>query len=334
MAVKSVGYLANTVANTERGPSEAIWGAPGTPNAWVEDFIQDPRLGIHVFDDFELCGSGPAAATALTGSFGRWAMYQGSNSGNIIDASKIGGVIQIVPSSGTVSSGASTPTVAIQGLCGAFQIITNSSGNSALQGKLAFEARVALTSITSGQRDCFIGLTDAPPGSNNPFLVLSAGSSNMLSSSNNLIGFYNAASGRGQDWWFVYQLASTAAVFASNLGSLVSKVTGTAIAAGTFYKLGFVYDPNAQVGAIATASDGQTVGVTAKKMLQVFVNGQASAVFLTQTQNILTASFPTGVMAPIIAFTDVSTSGTANSGTASAGVCQVDWLRVAQNLLA
>jgi len=334
MAVKNVTYLVNTVANTERGPSEVIWGSPGTPNAWVEDFLQDPRLGLHVFDDFALTGTGPGAATSFTGSFGQWSMFQSSNSGNIIDGSAIGGVISFVPSSGTVAAGISSPTVEIQGLAGAFQFITNSSGASALQGKLAFEARVALTSITSGQRDAFIGLTDGAPGNANPFLVVSAGSSNMLSSSNNLIGFYNADSNRGQDWWFVYQLASTAPVFASNLGSLVSKVTGTAIAAGTFYKLGFVYDPNALPANIVTASDGQTVGNNAKKMIRIFVNGTEAVPFLTQTQNILTASFPTGVMTPIIAFANVSNSGTSNSATNVAGLMKVDWLRCAQNLLA
>jgi hypothetical protein len=334
MSVKSVVYTTNLALNTERGPSEIIWGSPGAPDAWVEDFIQDPRLGLYSFDDFDIAGSGPGAATAFTGSLGKWTLYQGSNSGTIQDGKIIGGGIQFVPSSGSVSSGASTPTLAVQSLAGAYQFITNSSGASALQGKLAFEARVALTSIVSGQRDAFIGMSDAAPGSNNPFLVLSAGSSNMLASSANLIGFYNAGSGRGQDWWFVYQLASTAPVFASNLGSLVSKVTGTAIAAGTYYKLGFVYDPNANVRSISSASDGQTVGNLAKQMLTVYVNGSSSPVFLTQTQNILTASFPTGIMGPLMAFTEVSTSGTANSGTASAGTMIVDWIRVAQMLLA
>lgn len=324
-----IDFTTSPTPDTYRGPSEAIWGV------WNElDMLEDPRLGLYVFDDFVNSGSGPGAATAFTGSFGSWTLYQGSNSGTIQDAGIVGAGIQFVPSSGTVSSGASTPTVALQSLAGGFQIITNSSGNSALQGKLAFECRVALTSITSGQRDAFVGLSDGAPGSNKPFLVLSAGSSNMLASSNNLIGFYNAGSGRGQDWWFVYQLASTAPVFASNLGSLISKVTGTAIAAGTFYKLGFVYDPNALTAKIGTASDGQTVGNVAKQMLQVYVNGVAAAAFLTQTQNILTASFPTGIMGPLMAFTDNSTSGSGNSGTGSAGVMNIDWIRVAQSLIA
>jgi hypothetical protein len=327
----TIDFLTSPTPDIYRGPSHIIFG-----NMNVLDFIEDPTKGLEVFDDFNPSGSGPGAATAFTGSFGEWTLYQGSNSGTIIDAGIIGAGIQFVPSSGTVSSGASTPTVALQSLAGAFQFITNSSGASALQGKLAFECRVALTSITSGQRDAFIGLSDGAPGSNKPFLVLSAGSSNMLASSNNLIGFYNAGSGRGQDWWFVYQKASTAPVFASNLGSLISSITGTAIAAGTFYKLGFVFDPtpSCPTGAVVTASDGQTVGAIARKMIQIYVNGVASATFLTQTQNILTASFPTGIMGPIMAFTDVSNSGTANSGTGSAGVMQVDWIRVAQSLLA
>ena len=130
----------------------------------------------------------------------------------------------------------------------------------------------------------------------------------------------------------MYQLASTAPVFASNLDSLVSRVTGSAIVAGTFYKLGFIYDPIAQVQQIVTASDGQTVGVVARGMLKVYVNGIAAAAFLTQTQNILTASFPTGIMGPIAAFANVSNSGTSNSATNLSGLFTLDWMRVAQNL--
>lgn len=333
MAVKSVDYLANLALNTERGPTEAIWGAPGTPNAWVEDFLQDPRLGMHFFDDFLVAGY--AVGTALGGSIGQWSFYAGSAAPTFSDGVIVGGGLQFNPSSIAVSSGTSTPTIEISGLCGAFQISANSSGASALQGKLAFEARVMLTSVAASQRDAFVGLADqTTPSSNLPFLVLSGGSSNMLTSTRNLIGFYNADQGRGQDWAFMFQLASTAPVFCSNLNSLVSRVTGSAIAAGTFYKLGFVYDPNALPQLIGTASDGQTVGNTAKAMIKVYVNGIAAAAFQTQTQNILTASFPTGIMAPIAAFANCSSSGTGNSATSQSGQMVIDWLRVAQNLIA
>lgn len=332
MAVKSANYLANLALNTERGPTEAIWGSPGTPNAWVPDFIQDPRLGMHFFDDFLVTGF--AVGTALGGSIGQWSFYAGSAAPTFSDGGIVGGGLQFNPSSIAVSSGTSTPTIEISGLCGAFQISANSSGNSALQGKLAFEARVMLTSVAASQRDAFVGLADqTSPSSGLPFLVLSGGSSNMLTSTRNLIGFYNADQGRGQDWGFMFQLASTAPVFCSNLNSLVSRVTGSAIVAGTFYKLGFVYDPQALPKLIGTASDGQTVGNTAKAMIQVYVNGIAAAAFLTQTQNILTASFPTGIMAPIVAFANCSSSGTGNSATSQSGQMVTDWLRIAQNAI-
>ena len=342
MSVKTVEYLANAptasaaaTPNTERGPSEIIWGAPGSYNAWPPDFYQEPRLGLYFFDDFNNIGGFPAAATAASLSIGNWSLYAGSNAGPLTDAAIVGGVIQFVPSSGTVSTGASNTQVTLNSQIGAYQIITNSSGNSALQGRLAFEARVALTSVTSGQRDAFIGLADqGAPSSNNPFTVVSAGSSQMLTTTRNLIGFYNADSGRGQDWAFVFQLASTAPVFSAGLQSLVSTVLGSAIGAGTYYKLGFVYDPFAPTLIVATAGQGQTVGAIAKAMIKVYVNGVQCATFLTQTQNILTASFPTGIMGPCISFANVSNSGTSNSATNLAGLMNVDWVRVAQNLIA
>lgn len=332
MANKSVVYLANTAANTERGPTEAIWGAPGSPNAWVADFIQDPRLGMYFYDDFLVAGY-VAGAAAVTGSLGQWSVYLGSTA-TVGDGGIVGGGLQFNPASIAVSSGTSTPTTAIAGLAGSFQITANSSGASALQGRLAFEARVMLTSVAASQRDAFVGLADqTTPASGLPFLVLSGGSSQMLTTTRNLIGFYNADQGRGQDWAFVFQLASTAPVFCSNLNSLVSRVTGSAIAAGTFYKLGFVYDPNAQTQTIGTASDGQTVGAIAKAMIKVYVNGVQAAAFLTQQQNILTASFPTGIMAPLVAFANCSSSGTGNSATSQSGQMVIDWLRVAQNAI-
>jgi len=341
MADLSIKYAANSptssatqTANTERGPTEFVWAAPGGPNGWIADFIQDPRLGLHFYDDFHNIGGFPAAATAASLSIGNWSLYAGSNAGPLIDAAVVGGVIQFTPSSGTVSTGASNSQVTLNSQVGAYQLTANSSGASALQGRLAFECRVQLTSIVSGQRDAFIGLADqGAPSSNNPFTVVSAGSSQLLTTTRNLIGFYNADSGRGQDWAFVFQLASTAPVFCTGMQSLVSTVLGSAIGSG-YYKLGFVFDPQAPVQQITTAGTGQTAGNTAKAMLKVFVNGVQCATFLTQKDNILTASFPTGIMGPIMAFANVSNSGTSNSGTAVAGVMNVDWIRCAQNLLA
>lgn len=337
MAVKSIVVAGNvppnTTANTERGPSQQIWNWNGQGNAGPADFSQDPRLGMSFFDDFLVSGFDPGAgaAAALSGNLGQWSVYVGSTA-QIRDGGIVGGGLQFVPGSIAVSSGASTPTTAISSMTGAFRISANSSGASALQGKLAFECRLMFTSVTDVKRAAFAGLIDeGAPSATTPFLVVSGGSSNELASTRNLIGFYFPSSGLGGDCRFVYQLADTAAVFPTNLASLVSTVTGSSIVAGTSYKFGFVYDPAAEVKTISSASTGQTVGQQAKAMLKIFVNGMEAQTFLTQTANILTASFPTGIMGPCVAFANVSNSGTSNSATNLSGLMTCDWVRVMQN---
>lgn len=345
MTVKSINYMANLAQNTERGPTEAVWEQGNTGNAWVEDFLSNPRLGLQFFDDFECAGNAavgiyPQLAALTLGSIGRWAFIAPAG-GGFGDGGIVGGALQLECGSLAVSSTNQT-TECIYSNVGCFQISGASSTSGSLQGKLVFEARVALTSITNGKRDVFIGLIDQAPASTAALQALfpftqAGSSSNNLTSTYNMIGFYfPSASTTGQpsgDCQFVYGLASTAPVFASNLKGLISNVTGTAIAAGTYYKLGFIYDPFAPPTVITKASDGQTVGNTAKAMITVFVNGSKAPAFLTQTQNILTASFPTGIMGPICAISP-AVSGTSNSGSTSAGLLNVDWVRIAQNLIA
>jgi len=354
MAVATVDYAANQptasaqeTLNTERGPSESIWApTQNQPNAGPADFLQDPRLGMLFYDDFLVAGncavgiSLPNLAALTLGSIGNWAFIAPAG-GGFADAGIVGGGLQIGGGSLAIASTNQTTEV-IYSNVGAFQIQTASS--SGLQGRLAFEARLALTSVTNGKRDVFVGLIDQAPASTAALQALfpftQAGSStNNLTSTYNLIGFYfpsaSVASAAGRlatpsgDCNFVFQLASTAPVFCSNLGGLVSNITGTAIAAGTFYKLGFIFDPNALPANITVAGTGQTVGNNARKMLRVFVNGVESPTFLTAAQNIQTASFPTGIMGPIVAISPTS-SGTGNTASTQAGFLNLDWLRVMQ----
>ncbi len=340
-------YMANTALNTERGPSESIWGAPGTPNAWTADFQADPRLGTYCWEEFESSGCnnlallGLGQATSFT-NIGRWSLMVPAGSG-VVDAGVVGGVISLVPGS-LANSSTNQITSFLTANFGMFQIITNSSGVSALQGRLAFEARIALTSVTNGKRDAFIGLCDPLLSSTvttqalYPFTAAGSASSNLNSTitTNGMLGFYfpssSFASNPSGDCCFAYGLSNVAKVLGSNLRGLISNVTGTAIAAGTYYKLGFVYDQYAPVAQIASASDSQTAGNTAKQMLKIYVNGMPAAAFLTQTQNILTASFPTGIMAPLFALAPAS-SGTGNTATNQAGYLNIDWVRVAQQML-
>lgn len=342
-AQQPVRYLGNTVTSTYQGPSAVIWSGsqPGgsvTPGAWIEDMIVDPAVGMHFYEGFESSSTpGLYPIAALTqATMGRMALLAPAG-GGINDAGIVGGAIQMQAGSLAIAS-TNQITEVLYSAVGCFRISGASSTSGSLQNKLAFEARVALTSITNGARDVFVGLIDQAPKSTAALQALfpftqAGSSSNNLTSTYNLIGFYfpsaSTAANPTGDCQFVYQLASNAPVFASNLGGLISNVTGAAIAAGTYYKLGFIYDPQAQTIPIGTATNGQTVGNSARGMLRIYINGIQAAAFLTQANNILTASFPTGIMGPIAAISPC-VSGTSNSGSASAGLLNVDFIRVAQ----
>ncbi len=347
MAVKTITYGANLSLNTERGPSESIWGKAGTPNAWVADFLQDPRLGVYTWEEFDSSGCdnlallGVGQATTFA-NVGRWSLMIPVG-GGVVDAGIIGGALSLAPGSLANSSTNQIATF-LTSQFGCYQIAANSSGNSALQGRLAFETRIALTSVTNGKRDVFIGLCDPLASSTvttqalYPFTAAGSGSNNLNTTitTNGLLGFYFPSSSftgnPSGDACFAYGLSNLAKVLGSNLKGLISNVTGSAIVAGTYYKLGFIYDQFAAPVAISSASDGQTAGNTARAMLRVYVNGIPAAAFLTQTQNILTASFPTGIMAPLLALAPAS-SGTGNTATNQAGFLNVDWIRIAQQML-
>jgi hypothetical protein len=326
MALKSVVWATNLVLNTERGPSESLWNWNGQPNAGPEDFLQDPRLGLHFFDDFAVAGQiASTAAAATSGNLGQWSYYAGKTA-LVNDASIVGAGLSLLP-----GSSASNEGITLQGAAGAFEITANSSGNSAMQGQIVFEARVMLQSVTSGMRDAFVGLGSGSSGLVGATFPITAGtSSNNLTSTNQLIGFYNGYSGSG-DWSFVIQGGSSLTVL-SNLSNLVSNITGSSIVAGSYYKLGFIYNPQARALAIPTnIANGQTAGNIARPMIKIFVNGSSSPTFLTQTQQILTASFPTGPLFPIVSIcNDVSSVG----ASTNAGAMVPDWIRVAQTMIA
>lgn len=322
MAVKSVYIENNLAANTYRGPSASIWGANGTPNAWIAALLEAPSLGVHVFDDFQ--STGPVASTAaaaVTQEYRGLSLYAGKT-GTIVDASIQGGGITLVPGTSTTNE-----PMTLMSQNGCFQL-SSASTQAGTMGRLAFECRVALLSVLASMRDAFVGLAD-PQGAPNIAIPITAGTgTNQLCTSNNLIGFYAAYSGGAAgDWQFVYQKASTAPVFVANLGSLISTVTGSAIQSGTYYKLGFDYNPLAPVQAVGVAGTGQTVGQQAQAVINIYVNGLKAATFLTKGANIFNASFPTGVMGPCFGICNEVSSVNAST---NAGNMSLDWYRVAQ----
>jgi hypothetical protein len=320
MAVKSVTYLANQPTtsalgsqNTERGPTEDLWGAPGAPNAWIADFLQSPRLGMYFFDDFKTCGISPATGSAQGFSGEMNYSAYATTGGVIADSAIVGGGINL--------SGATTAHqgVALGSLTTGFQIVTSTT---VYQQRLVFECRVqlSLASLANSKSDVFIGLSDTVPASQVPI----SNTGGTLSTTPGLIGFHKrGGTTNAADWNFVYQLAGGTAVYPTNLQALVATVLGTAPSTTTlaFYKLGFVYDPFAPPLVISSASTGQTAGNVARPIIRVYVNGVPAAAFLTTT-NVGGAAFPVTTLSPNIAFMQQSTTAAVS--------CDVDWVRVAQ----
>ena len=314
MAVKSIVPLRNTVANTEYGPTPVLWGGEGCPGGnWVEDFLQDPRLGYHFFDTFvDGAPSASLTTSATTGSYGSWGLYAYANA-IVTDASVPGGVIQL--QCGTTSH----QGIALTKYAGAVQLA--SSNSNPIPGFMAFEARVALNfavTTAASAYDAFVGLSDAgAPGSGKPITT----TNNSLYNSCNLIGFQRIGS-VGNDWSFVYQASGIAAVYPTNLQTLINSVTGSNYTANQYVKLGFIYNPTPISATLGSTTTGNSTVGPARPMIQIFVNGQPAAAFLTAA-NVSSSNFPQGVMGPALAIM--------NSSTATNCSMYVDWVRVAQS---
>lgn len=320
MAVKSVVVENNLQPNTEFGPTEAIWAGTGNQPVpggyWVADFIQDPRLGYHFFDTFDQ--GAPSAALgsgATTGNFGKWGMYAYANA-TLTDGSQPGAVLNMI--CGTTSN----QGIALSSFAGCVQLA--SSNSTPIPGYLAFECRVAINSISTAaaaQYDMFIGLSDlGSPGISKPI------SAAALNSTMNAIGFYRQGS-VGNDWQFVYQKANLAPVFPTNLQTLVSSVTGSALTASQFVKLGFIFNPSPVAKQQATTTTGNSTIGPANPMITIFVNGQSAGAggilpFLTKS-NVGSSNFPQGVLGPTVAVLNASTT----TGLSAS----VDWIRLAQS---
>lgn len=313
MSVQTLDYLSSG-SDTGRGPSLSLWGS-----CPITDILEDPSKGMHFFDDFLVAGQ-PALNAAS--SMGQWACFADTAS-TITDAAQEGGVVKLLNT-------ANPKQIILASNTGSFQFCTAATGYP-LKGKMWFECRVAVGSITTAIRDFFIGLCDNTTSqicsANN--LVVST-STNTLVTTPNLFGFHFRATTNPTDVGLAFNVAGGTVQYPTNLQTLSLTVAGaalTAFAAVTngnatgFVKLGFVFDPTGgnPPKIISSASSGQTAGNVAKPLITIYVNGQPAAAFLTST-NVQAATFPVGFMSPVIAFGTQTNSG--------AGY--IDWIRVAQ----
>jgi hypothetical protein len=329
MAVKTAQYTRNQptasalgTANAERGPSEAIWACLGEPDASIEDFFQEPRLGHYLWDDFD--DSGGVLTLGAAGQYGRWATFAEATRPTITDDGIVGGGWKLAAST-TAHDGVSLSTTA-----GSYQFVTT-AGVLPNPGRMFFECRVKLSSIAASTIDMFIGLMDTLPVATIVPITATGGS---LSTTPNLFGFHarGGATNPG-DFSVAYNVASGTVQYPTGLTNLVNTVQGSALAAATYVKLGFIFDPtpSAQRVACSTAATSkQTVGNVYAKRIRFFVNGVECSTFLINDDIVTGAAnnalFPAAVMGPVIAWKQQSTTASISGS--------IDWIRVAQQLAA
>lgn len=317
-AVNTNQYANPQALDTTRGPSASIWSS-----FRADDACQDPSLFKHMFDDFQNIGDTPTTASgAFVGSVASqygWSTYFDQNGVFDTDPNLEGGVIALSTGANDATNLSMSSRAGWAGMIGPV-----ASNVYPLRGKLWFECRVAIGSITTAKRDAFIGLVGPVlPVDNN----ITGSSTNTLATTPGLFGFHFRSTSNPTDVGLAYNVASGTVQYPTNLQTLVNTVTAAALAAysaGTgFVKLGFIFDPTPQCNAlpVSVATGTQVVGQLAKPMITIFVNGKACATFLDSSM-IQAATFPSTFMAPAFALNSRSAT--------SPGDFYIDWIRCAQ----
>ena len=308
MAVATIDVEQNLVANTNRGPSDVIWG-----DCPVLSFLENPENGMYFFDDFIggtniPSASGGAIAQGVSDKWGVYA-YQGST---IIDAQIEGGGI-------TFGSDGDNEGVAFGPNGGAYRLVTTST--LALNRKLWYETRISMSSVTATKTEAFFGLFSGFLTSGLPTAAVPITVTDDTLADKNLIGFHIKSTASPTEVCFVYKLAGQTVQYPTNLQTLMASSGNAVLTAGAYVKLGFLFDPNARPKRISSASTGQTAGDVRAPLIRIFVNGLELPAFLTST-NLQAATFPTAFMGP--GFANMNQTGS------SPGTTTVDWVRVAQ----
>lgn len=189
---------------------------------------------------------------------------------------EVGGVIKLLTSTDAADGNNHQTVLGTGGNVGTMAKISDTSGADKL---LVFEARIRLPSVTNGDGSIFVGLGEE--GLCAAATPLTDSSGHVLASKD-LIGFA-VFEDDNDALKFVYRKAGQTAQTVLTYG--------TALAADTWYKVGFVYDPKAP----------------SSKRVSIFVDNVEQSTYVTGT-NIAAATFPDGeelaMYASIIASAD------------------------------
>jgi hypothetical protein len=198
------------------GPSGSIWG-----NVPFEESRIDPDIGYGVHEDF-LAFNGLLTSTTgdYSGQAGGYSAYQDGSNTILQLATEVGGVVRIT----TDTTDNDESWLQLGGVAGVFgKLATTSAGK-----KLCFETRFRVDTITS--RNIFIGLAEEGFAAGDA--ITDAGA---MVTTKDFIGF-RSLEGDANALDNVYQAASQTTV--------VVKDDAQTLVASTWYKVGFIYDPN------------------------------------------------------------------------------------------
>lgn len=269
------GLVVPIGVNDDRGPSPALWGR-------IREVI-DPNDAYEIFDDFlNFGGTVTTNVGTYSSSGGGWTSYEDTGGSIKNLATESGGVVRIT----TDTTDNDECWLQPGSVTSVFGAISDTDGSDKL---LIFEARVRLGQTATG--NAFIGMSEE--GLAAADTITDAGAF----ADKDCIGFLILEDDSdGID--FVYKKAGQ---------TIVTKIAvAQAVTASTWYKLGFIYDPNA----------------VADKRITVFVDGVDEGTYVTAT-NIATATFPDGEeLNPLF--------GVKNS-TTTATVLDIDWYRAYQS---
>lgn len=325
MAVNTNQYATPTSQDTSRGPSGSIW-----KDCPLDDMLQSMAGafggGVLIQDDFGVVAT-PSNTTPAIGTMGQWAVWAAAGT-TITDGIEEGGVVKI-------DGGTANKSCILTSNAGSFRMVGGASTYNFVGLRFWMEFRIALGSVAASQQGVFIGLCDntgSQINSSDTTVIASGG--NTLTTTKNLIGFFNRTTTCPADFSAVFQPAAGTAVYPTGLTTLVNDVTAANIAAyaastdkgkGTgFVKIGMKYDPTPSAPFLAAPSSppsGQTAGTIYKAIITFYVNGQQHSKFLSP--GILQAStFPTNcIFSPVINYMNIA--------GATAPV-YLDWVRFAQ----
>lgn len=317
MAVETIKYapsLSAAPADSARGPSNAIW--KDCPWATIQ---QEPRLGHCFWDDFDMIGNA-TMSSAYAGSIGQWSTY-GYAGAQLNDGQKEGGVIKL-------SSDAADEGLTLLSSAGGFRFVTTST--LALNGKMWFECRIAKSSIATAHISAFVGLmaptlasglpAAAQPLTTTDDTVMTAGDTFGF----NLAGTTSTRGGP-TEVGVSFCLASGTINYPTNLTAIMAATGNTVLAADTYVKLGWVFDPSAYTRQVVSATARQTAGSLRRPLIRFFVNGNETPAFLS-TEDVQNATagqaFPTAFLCPVMSVM--------NMASQSSDYLAVDWIRIAQ----